>query len=115
MAPGSSVDRESVESGVKVLAELGLRVRLGRSLFARHGTFAGEDRARAADLSAMLADDAVRAVHFARGGWGTSRFLETVEWRRLRARPKLLIGYSDLTSLFAPAAPRNRTTRGRCL
>jgi muramoyltetrapeptide carboxypeptidase len=106
VAPGSVVDREAAHAGVKVLEGMGLRVRTGRALLARHGTFAGDDGARAADLAAMLADDEVRAVHFARGGWGTSRFLETVDWRSLRARPKLLIGYSDLTALFAPALDR---------
>jgi hypothetical protein len=70
VAPGSTVDRDAVRSGAAVLEGMGLRVRLGRSLFARHGTFAGDDRARAADLAAMLADEEVRAVHFARGGWG---------------------------------------------
>jgi len=107
VAPGSFVDRESVAAGVKVLEKMGLRVRLGRSIFARHATFAGSDDARAADLAEMLADEDIRAVHFARGGWGTSRYLETIDWRRLRARPKLLIGYSDLTSLFAPALDRS--------
>lgn len=106
VAPGSSVDRDSVRAGVKVLEGMGLRVCTGRSVFARHGTFAGDDGARAADLTAMFADDEVRAVHFARGGWGTSRFLETIVWESLRARPKLLVGYSDLTALFAPALDR---------
>ena len=107
VAPGSVVDPDAVRSGAAVLEQMGLRVRLGRSLLARHGIFAGDDRARAADFAAMLADDEVRAVHFARGGWGTSRFLETIGWRSLRARPKLLIGYSDLTALFAPALDRS--------
>jgi muramoyltetrapeptide carboxypeptidase len=81
-------------------------VRLGRHVFARDGYFAGSDSRRAEDLAAMIQDDEVRAIHFARGGWGMSRILHAVPWATLARRPKLLIGYSDLTSLFAPALDR---------
>src|SRR6476660_1644195 len=100
MAPGAAVDRAALESGV--------RVKLGRAVFARDGYFAGDDSARAEDLVEMIESDEVRAIHFARGGWGTSRFLDRIPWRTLARRPKLLLGYSDLTSLFAGAVDRAR-------
>ena len=102
-APGFAVERDKAEAGVRVLERLGLRVRLGASVFARDGYFAGADHSRSRDLVELIEDPEIRAIHFARGGWGTSRFLASVPWGRLARRPKLLIGYSDLTSLFAPA------------
>ncbi len=107
VAPGFAVDRRRVERGIHVLEELGLKVRPGRALFAREGSFAGSDGERLRDLVRMLEDDEVRAIHFARGGWGTSRILDGVPWELLRRRPKLLIGYSDLTSLFAGVLERS--------
>ena len=105
-APGSTVDRASVEAGLRVLEQMGLRTILGPSLFARDGFFAGSDEARASDLLEMLESDDIRAIHFARGGWGTSRLLGSIPWKTLTRNPKLLVGYSDLTSLFAPAIDR---------
>jgi len=54
----------------------------------------------------MLSDPTVRAVWFARGGYGSSRLLEHLPWRRMKDNPKLLIGYSDLTALFSAAIDR---------
>lgn len=108
VASGFAVARERVSAGTTALRALGLRVRVGRSARSRDGYFAGTDAVRARDLAAFLVDDEVRAIVFARGGWGTSRILDAVPWRTLAARPKVLIGYSDLTSLFVPAFDRSR-------
>ena len=108
VAPGSAVRRPALEAGLRALERLGLRVRLGETLFANDGFLAGSDEHRARDLVAMIEDDEVRAIHFARGGWGTSRLLDAVPWKTLARKPKLLIGYSDLTTLFAAALDRSR-------
>jgi muramoyltetrapeptide carboxypeptidase len=112
------VDRESVASGAKVLEAMGLRVRLGARSSGGTATFAGAMRRAAADLADMLSDDEVRAVHFARGGWGTSRFLETIDWRRPAAPPKLLVGTATSPRCsprrsIARASPRVRPSRDR--
>lgn len=107
-ASGFAVDRAAVEGGVAELTRMGLKVRLGESVFARDGYLAGSDGSRLRDLVTMLEDEEVRAIHFARGGWGASRLLNTLPWGLLARHPKLLIGYSDLTSLFAPALDRCR-------
>jgi len=106
IATGSAVSRDQLDAGVGALEALGLRVRVGRSARSRNGFLAGPDRVRAADLAAFLEDDGLGAIVFARGGWGTSRILDSVPWRALSRRPKLLMGYSDLTALFAPALDR---------
>ena len=106
VAPGFAVQRARLESGVRRLRGMGFRVKLGSHVLSRHGYFAGDDDARARDLREMLLDPEVRAVWFARGGYGTARILDRVPWRKLARHPKLLIGYSDLTSLRCAAVQR---------
>jgi muramoyltetrapeptide carboxypeptidase len=106
VAPGFAVRRGPLEAGVRQLRRMGYRVVLGEHVLARHGYFAGDDDARAADLRAMIADPDVRAVWFARGGYGTARILDRVPWRALKRAPKLFVGYSDLTALFCAAVER---------
>lgn len=111
VAPGFAVKRDALEAGLEALRRRGFRPRVGRSVLEQQGYLAGDDDARAADLVEALVDPDVDAVWFARGGYGTTRLLERVPWRRVAARTRPLIGYSDLTALFAPA-----TRRGvRCL
>jgi muramoyltetrapeptide carboxypeptidase len=112
VATGFAVRPPALRSGVRRLERMGYRVALGEHVLARCGYLAGDDDARAADLCAMLSDPDVAAVWFARGGYGTARLLDRIPWRRLARRPKLLVGYSDLTALFGAIAGRSA---GRCL
>jgi muramoyltetrapeptide carboxypeptidase len=106
VAPGFAVRTQPLDAGLARLRRMGYRIREGRRLRARHGYLAGTDEERAADLAEMIADGSVRAIWFARGGYGTARLLDRVPWQQLRRDPKLLIGYSDLTALFNPALER---------
>jgi muramoyltetrapeptide carboxypeptidase len=106
VAPGFAVKTRLLKSGVARLRGMGYRALVGKHVLDRHGYFAGDDDARAADLRAMLLDPEVRAVWFARGGYGSSRLLERLPWRRMKGHPKLLIGYSDLTALFSAAVEK---------
>jgi muramoyltetrapeptide carboxypeptidase len=101
VATGFAVRRAAARAGIARLRAAGHRVVEGAHLFDRHGCFAGADRDRARDLNRMLRDPRVRCVWFARGGYGTARILAQVDWDALARDPKLLIGYSDLTALFA--------------
>ena len=82
-------------------ARHGLRVRLYPGCFASTGYLAGPDALRLADLHAALADDEVAALHCLRGGYGCMRLLGGIDAGLLRAKAKLLIGYSDITALHA--------------
>jgi len=96
---GFSEDAFEVQIVAETIAAMGLKPKLAPRLAARHGYLAGTDRERAADLNAMYADPAVRAVFAVRGGWGSARILPYLDWTRIRANPKLLIGFSDITAL----------------
>ena len=78
----------------------------GAHVLDRSGYLAGDDRARLSDLNAALADDDIGAIWCARGGYGAMRLLEHVDYASLRRRPKVFIGYSDITALHAAFATR---------
>lgn len=79
---------------------LGLKYKLGKHVLDRYGYLGGRDEDRAADLNAMFADDSVDAILCVRGGWGCNRILPLIDYKRIAARPKILLGYSDITSLL---------------
>lgn len=79
----------------------GYRCRIYPGCSQRDGYLAGPDAQRLADLHAALADPEVAALHAVRGGYGCMRILDGIDSALLRAQPKLLIGYSDLTALHA--------------
>jgi muramoyltetrapeptide carboxypeptidase len=101
IAPASAADPSRIRRGSQRLEGLGFRTRVYAQAFARRGRFAGADRLRAAAFRRALADPQVRAVFFTRGGFGAARLLPLVERDLLRAMPKILVGYSDATSLLA--------------
>jgi muramoyltetrapeptide carboxypeptidase len=87
------IARESLEA-------LGLKVKVGPHLLARHGYLAGQDADRARDINAFFADTSVRAVMPIRGGWGSSRVLSHLDFDVIRRNPKIVVGYSDITALL---------------
>ncbi len=90
----------------ETIVAMGLKPRPARHLLDRHGYLAGKDEDRAADLNAMFADREVKAVFAVRGGWGCARILPYLDFTTIRANPKLLIGFSDITALHMAFAAR---------
>ena len=99
VAPGSAVPRESLELGVARLESLGYRVRYRPDICEAAGTFAGNHERRTAELLEMLEDPGIRAVFCARGGYGCNYL--ALSLRLPPAGPKIVMGYSDVTSLHA--------------
>ena len=87
------IARESLEA-------LGLKVKVGRHILARHGYLAGTDKDRAADINGFFSDREVRAVLPIRGGWGSARVLPYLDFDTIRRNPKIILGYSDITALL---------------
>jgi muramoyltetrapeptide carboxypeptidase len=100
VAPASPpLGRDRLERGVRYLEGLGYRVELGAHLESRHGYLAGTDAQRLEDLNRMLRSRHTAAVFALRGGYGSGRLLPGVDFRALRLRPKIVVGYSDVTAL----------------
>jgi muramoyltetrapeptide carboxypeptidase len=99
----------------EAIAAMGLKSKRGAHVLNRFGYFAGADKDRAADVNAMFADKSVKAIFAVRGGWGCARILPYLDWSIIRANPKLLLGYSDITALhmaIAAKAPGTITLHG---
>ena len=100
VAPGSVVPKEQLEAGAARLKQLGYRVRYRPDIFSTFGTFAGTHERRIAEFSEMLDDPEVRAIFCARGGYGSNYLVAALESRALPAA-KIIMGYSDITTLHA--------------
>ena len=89
-----------LQPAISWLEEKGLKVKLGKTIGAAQHQFAGNDQLRAQDLQAMIDDEGVRAIWFARGGYGTVRIIDAIDCSKLQRQPKWLIGYSDLSVIL---------------
>jgi muramoyltetrapeptide carboxypeptidase len=95
------VDPDRLDAGVRALEGRGYKVVLAENVLARRGFLAGSDAERAAGYRRLLADPSVDAVFFARGGYGAARILPHLDVSEALARPRIHLGGSDLTALFA--------------
>lgn len=92
-------DPKTVDASVAALETLGFKVRIGRNARKRLGFIAGPDRDRAADVMTMFADRKVKGIVCLRGGYGTPRILNLLDYNIIRQNPKVFIGFSDITAL----------------
>jgi len=100
VSPSSPVDDSlDLQLARDVMEALGFRVRTGAHYADRRGHLAGSDAGRADDINAAFADTDTRAVICVRGGSGASRLLPLLDYDVIRANPKVLLGYSDITAL----------------
>jgi muramoyltetrapeptide carboxypeptidase len=100
IAPASApADPKAIEQSVETLEQLGFKPKLASNVRRRWGFLAGSDRERAGDLMKMFVDRKVKAILCVRGGYGTARLLPLLDYSKIRANPKIFIGYSDITSL----------------
>lgn len=86
---------------VTLLQSWGLEVVLGDTVTASYHQFAGDDAMRAADMQRVIDDDSIKAIIAARGGYGTVRIIDKVDFGRLQQSPKWLVGFSDITLLHS--------------
>ena len=105
IAPASPVERELLERGMREIEGIGYRVLVSQSVLARRGFFAGRHAQRSEALLAYLEDPSIRAVFCARGGYGSNYVVEHLTARPLlnrlkRLPPKIVMGYSDISSLL---------------
>lgn len=100
IAPAGPVSEEETAPGISVLEGRGFIVRRGRHMYRKDGYLAGADRGRVEDLHEMFSDPAVKAVLCARGGYGSMRLLEDLDYDLIASHPKIFAGYSDITALL---------------
>ena len=113
-APASACDPANLQAGIHILEQYGIDVISGGNLF-RKGRFSylsADDSFRAEDFNRLAEDDSVDAILCIRGGYGTPRILDQINYDILKARNLPVIGFSDITALHLAMLSRNA---GRCV
>ncbi len=99
VSPAYFPKTERLRTGIEYLQQRGFKIKEGRYLCEPYGYFAGTDEERLADLHAMYRDHEVDIIMCTRGGWGSLRLVDQLNYDLIRENPKPLIGYSDITTL----------------
>jgi muramoyltetrapeptide carboxypeptidase len=100
VAPASHFKHEDFEAGCEALRRLGYNPVYSDSIFQRDLYFAGPAERRARELEQMFLREDVTAILCARGGYGSNYLLQGLDFHKIAANPKIVVGYSDLTTLL---------------
>jgi muramoyltetrapeptide carboxypeptidase len=92
-----------IDAAIRILQDWGLEVVLGKTVTADYHQFAGSDELRTADLQQYLDDSEIKAIIAGRGGYGTIRIIDELDFTAFNKSPKWLIGFSDITVLLSHA------------
>jgi muramoyltetrapeptide carboxypeptidase len=101
VAPARKVKRDELDFAIRWWEEKGFRVVLGKHLFTEKNQYAGSDEMRVEDFQNMLNDSDIKAVFCARGGYGTLRIIDALDFSNFMVNPKWICGFSDITVLHA--------------
>lgn len=108
ISPAGIIENQDIEDAKATFKKLGLNIKTGTHILDRHGYLAGTDINRAKDIHLMFTDPSVKAIMAMRGGWGCNRILPLLNYPLLSSHPKIIIGYSDITSLLLAINARSR-------
>jgi muramoyltetrapeptide carboxypeptidase len=98
-SPAGFITLERIQPAVQQLQNWGYKVKIGSTIGKRDFGFGGTDTERAADLQQLLDDPSIKAILCARGGYGSIRIVDSLDWTKFKAKPKWVIGFSDVTVL----------------
>ncbi len=100
VAPGKKLPEIQLVSATTLLTSWGLNVRIAPNVFSdSHSYLAGTDEQRLADFQSMIDDPDVKAIFCARGGYGSTRIVDSINLGPLKSNPKWIVGFSDITAL----------------
>jgi muramoyltetrapeptide carboxypeptidase len=99
--PAGFITSEEIVPAINKLTEWGFTVKVGTTVGKRDFTFGGTDEERRNDFQQMLDDKKVKAILCARGGYGTVRIIDGLDFKQLEQHPKWIIGFSDITVLHS--------------
>ena len=101
ITPGSALSRSAFEKTLANLEEQGFKIKYTPNVRVRTDFLSGTDEQRVEDIHQMFADDSIDAVFCARGGYGSTRLLDLINYDIIRNNPKPFLGYSDITALHS--------------
>ncbi|HEX6096106.1 MAG TPA: LD-carboxypeptidase [Thermoanaerobaculia bacterium] len=102
----NTFEADDIQLAKEQLEAIGLKVAIGAHAYDRHGYFAGRDRDRADDINRMFADDRIAGIVCYTGGWGSPRVLPYLDYDLISRKPKVLLGFSDITALLNAVTQR---------
>ncbi len=101
IATARKISQEELKPAIEMFRKWELDVVYGRYLFKEDNQFAGTDEERAEDLQWALDDENIKAIICARGGYGTVKIIDSIDFSKFSQKPKWVIGYSDVTVLHS--------------
>lgn len=101
LAPASPFDRDKFSQGIDVLEKMGFNIFLPPGLFSSKGYLAGDDFHRAELFYNVFKSEKIKAVMCARGGYGSTRILDKIDYESVCKNPKIFIGFSDISAILA--------------
>lgn len=101
LATARKIDLETLQPAVKLLESWGLHVVIGKTIGKEENQLAGPDWLRATDFQEMLDNPKIKAIWAAKGGYGTVRIVDRIDFTNFRKHPKWIIGFSDVTVLHS--------------
>ena len=107
-SPPKGEKSNQYNNGLSYLSKKGYRILEGQFVKSENGYLAGTDEQRAFDFNSMLKNPEIKAIFCSRGGYGTPRILEKIDYRTARKSPKIIVGYSDITALQLALFYRSR-------
>ncbi|HEY5968927.1 MAG TPA: LD-carboxypeptidase [Chitinophagaceae bacterium] len=96
-SPAGYITTEELRSAVQKMESWGYKIQIGETIDKRDFTFGGTDEERTKDFQQMLDDPKIKAIMCARGGYGVVRIIDKLNWEKFKAKPKWIIGFSDVT------------------
>lgn len=99
VSPAGKTKEERILPAVDWLEKKGFQVELGQHVFSNHFQYAGTDKQRQDDLQQAIDDPETSAIICARGGYGTVRLINKLDFTAFKRNPKWIVGYSDITAL----------------
>jgi muramoyltetrapeptide carboxypeptidase len=100
-APASPFDADAFARGAAVLETMGLRVYISEGIYRCRGYLAGSDSERAEMLNGLFENRQIKAIICARGGFGSSRVLQYLDYEAIKKNPKIFVGFSDITAVLS--------------
>ncbi|WP_162428578.1 S66 peptidase family protein [Pontibacter pudoricolor] len=95
------ITAQELAPAIQTFESWGLQVVRGQTIDASYNQFAGNDALRLQDFQQMLDDETIKAIVCARGGYGTTRIIDQVDFTKFKEQPKWVVGFSDVTTIHS--------------